>query len=276
MPDFSIFLAPEAWISLLTLLFLELVLGIDNLVFITITTDRLPAAKQHIGRRLGLLGALTMRILFLCFASYLVKMSAPLFFLSLGGWAHGVSLRDLVLIIGGAYLIFKGISELREMLRVEESAGDTLSVGSAGTVADASVPAQILKQLTLPQAVGTIMVMDLVFSIDSVITAVGLVDQLIIMIIAVMTAVFIMIVFIDAVSAFIDANPGMRILALAFIAAIGVLLVLDGAGIHSGVIVLDMQMEKLMVYFAMITGVVLEVLKIRYAHGHSGRTPSAK
>ena len=120
--DLSIFATPEAsGTSLVTLIFLEIVLGIDNLVFISpITTNRLPADKQHIGRKLGLAGALVMRIIFLCFASYLVHMTAPLFTIDLGAYGHGFSMRDLVLLIGGAYLIYKGISELVDMLRLTE------------------------------------------------------------------------------------------------------------------------------------------------------------
>lgn len=250
--DFSIFATPEAWISLLTLIFLEIVLGVDNLVFISITTDRLPKEKQHLGRKLGLAGALLMRILFLCFASYLVHMTTPLFNINLGFYEHGVSIRDLVLLIGGAYLIYKGISEVREVLSLSEIKAETSSEHKAS------------RQLGLPQAVGTIMVMDLVFSIDSVITAVGLAEHLIIMIIAVMVAVIIMMVFIDSISDFINSHPQMKILALVFIVAIGVLLVLDSLAIHSGIEVLGMHMEKLMVYFAMIFSIILELIQMKY------------
>ena len=112
--DLSIFASPEAWISLVSLIFLEIVLGVDNLVFISITTNRLPEDKQHIGRKLGLAGALVMRIIFLCFASFLVHMTTPLFTIDLGPYAHGFSVRDLVLLVGGGYLIYKGIAELRK------------------------------------------------------------------------------------------------------------------------------------------------------------------
>ena len=118
--DLSIFASPEAWISLVSLIFLEIVLGVDNLVFISITTNRLPEDKQHIGRKLGLAGALVMRILFLCFASFLVHMTAPLFTIDLGPYAHGFSVRDLVLLVGGGYLIYKGIAELRDTLKLTE------------------------------------------------------------------------------------------------------------------------------------------------------------
>ena len=250
--DLSIFLTPEAWISLLTLIFLEIVLGVDNLVFISITTNRLPEDKQHIGRKLGLAGALVMRVLFLCFASFLVHMTTPLFTVDLGFFSHGFSVRDIVMLVGGGYLIYKGIRELVDVLSLTEIKAETSEEHKA------------LHLISLPQAVGTIMVMDLVFSIDSVITAVGLAEHLIIMILAVMVAVIIMMVFIDPISNFINSHPEMKILALVFIVAIGVLLVLDSAGIHTSIEVLDMHMEKLMVYFAMVFSIILELIQMRY------------
>lgn len=250
--DLSIFATPEAWISLVTLIFLEIILGVDNLVFISITTNRLPEDKQHIGRKLGLAGALVMRIVFLCFASYLVHMTAPIFTVDLGAYSHGFSVRDLVLLIGGVYLIYKGIAELRDMLKLTEIKAEHCEEHKA------------LHMITLPQAVGTIMVMDLVFSIDSVITAVGMADHLIIMIIAVMLAVFMMMIFIDPISNFINGHPEMKMLALTFIIAIGGLLVIDSAGFHTGIELLHMPLEKLIVYFAMVFCIVLELIQMRY------------
>ncbi len=250
--DLSIFATPEAWISLVTLIFLEIVLGVDNLVFISITTNRLPEDKQHIGRKLGLAGALVMRIVFLCFASYLVHMTTAIFTIGLGPYSHGFSVRDLVLLVGGAYLIYKGIAELVDMLKLTEVKAAHCEEHKA------------LHMITLPQAVGTIMVMDLVFSIDSVITAVGMADHLIIMIIAVMLAVILMMVFIDPISNFINGHPEMKMLALTFIVAIGALLVIDSAGFHTGVELLHMPLEKLMVYFAMVFSIVLELIQMRY------------
>ena len=252
MFDLSIFATPEAWISLITLIFLEIVLGIDNLVFISITTNRLPEDKQHIGRKLGLAGALVMRVLFLCFASYLVHMTDALFTVDLGPYQHGFSVRDIVLLLGGAYLIYKGISEVIDMLRLTE------------VKAHHSEEHRALHMIGLPQAVGTIMVMDIVFSIDSVITAVGMADHLIIMIIAVMLAVFMMMIFIDPISNFINGHPEMKMLALTFIVAIGALLVIDAAGFHTGIEMLHMPLEKIMVYFAMVFCIVLELIQMRY------------
>lgn len=254
MIDLSIFATPEAWISLVTLLFLEIVLGVDNLVFIAITTDRLPLEKQHIGRKIGLLGALLMRILFLCFASFLVHMTQPLFtipFIEIHGEPMGFSIRDLVLLVGGIYLIYKGIVELRGVLDLTEEKEE-------------HEPDYKRTRITLPQAVITIMVMDLVFSIDSVITAVGLAQHLIIMILAVIIAVVLMMIFVDAISRFINTHTEIKILALVFIVTIGILLTLDGLGIHSGIELLDMHVEKLMVYFAMVFSVIIQLIQMKY------------
>ncbi len=250
--DFSIFTTPEAWISLITLTFLEIVLGVDNIVFISLTSNRLPSEKQHIGRKLGLAGALVMRCLFLCFASWLVHMTFVLLDINLGSYHHGLSIRDLVMLAGGAYLIYKGIIELRETLALTE------------IKAEHSEEHRERHRIGLGQAVGTIMVMDIVFSIDSVITAVGLAEHLIVMIAAVIIAVIIMMVFIDPISDFINRHAEMKILALVFIAATGILLVLDSLGITTGIEVLDMHLEKLMVYFAMVFAVVLELIQMRY------------
>ena len=254
--DLSFFATPEAWISLVTLIFLEIVLGVDNIVFIILTTDRLPPEQPHIGRKLGLAGAFVSRALFLSFASFLVHMTDDLFTLPFNGFdgePFGMSVRALVLFLGGAYLIYKGISELRSTLALEEEK-EALAHEAHGTPRTG---------IGLVQAVATIMVMDVVFSIDSVITAVGLANELVIMILAVMLAIILMMVFIDAISNFINSHIEMKMLALCFITVIGVLLFLDGLGINSGIEVLDMHAEKLMVYFAMVFSVAICLLIIR-------------
>lgn len=255
MIDFSIFLTAEAWISLLTLVFLEIVLGVDNIAFIALTTNRLPESKQHIGRKLGLAGAMIMRVIFLCFASWLIHMTQPVFTVDLGFYSHGFSVRDMLLAAGGIYLIYKGASELRSMLALEELRA------KHGDDADKKA-----HQIGLGQAVGTIMVMDIVFSIDSVITAVGMAEHLIIMIIAVISAILLMMVFIDQVSDFINKHAEITILALVFILSIGVLLTLDGFGLHTGVEIeaLGMSLEKVLVYFAMIFSLVMEIIQMTY------------
>lgn len=250
MFDLSIFTTAEAWISLITLLFLEIILGVDNIVFISLTSNRLAPNQRHLGRKLGLAGAMIMRIAFLSVASYLVHMVKPLFVLDLGFWSRGISVRDLVLLVGGVYLIYKGVSELHETISLKDY--------------DEGGPQSEGKRIGLPRAVATIMVMDIVFSIDSVITAVGLAEHLIVMILAVVIAIAFMMIFIDAIADFIDRNVEMKILALTFIAMIGILLALDSLGINSGIEVLDMHLEKVMVYFAMMFSVVMEFLQIRY------------
>ena len=255
--DLSFFATPEAWISLITLIFLEIVLGVDNIVFITITANKLPAEKRSLGRKLGLLGAFVSRALFLCFASYLVHMADPLFNVDLPFYSHGFSVRDLVMLAGGVYLIYKGIDELRDLLGLVEEKEE-----------EAEHPGAI-KHISIPQAVATIMVMDVVFSIDSVITAVGLANQLIIMVLAVFIAILIMIAFIDPISDFIESHMEMKILALVFIAVIGLLLGGESLGIETGVELLGMSVEKLMVYFAMVFSVVLELIQMRYNHNYA-------
>jgi len=235
---------------------LEIILGVDNIVFIILTSDRLAPEKQHIGRKLGLAGAFVSRAIFLCFASYLVHMTNKLFtlpFNGINGEPFGMSVRDIVLFLGGAYLIYKGVTELRGVLNLEEEKADH----------DEKHSDKPKKPLSLPGAVATIMVMDVVFSIDSVITAVGLANQLLIMIFAVMLAIILMMVFIDPISDFINAHAEMKMLALCFITVIGLLLFLDGLGIHSNIEVFDMHVEKLMVYFAMVFSVIICVLIIR-------------
>ncbi len=254
--DLSIFATPEAWISLVTLIFLEIILGVDNIVFITITTDRLKESQQHIGRKVGLAGALIMRILFLSIASYLVHMTNALFTLDLGIYSHGFSVRDMVLLLGGIYLLYKGIDELSSVIKLTDLKENHTTDKESGSAQK--------RTISLPQAVLTIMVMDVVFSIDSVITAVGLADHLIIMIIAVITAVLLMMVFIDVVADFISKHVEMKILALCFITIIGALLVLDGVGFHTGIELLGMGLEKLLVYFAMVFSAVVVFIQLAY------------
>ncbi len=254
--DLSFLASPEAWISLVTLVFLEIILGVDNIVFIILTSDRLSPEQQHIGRKLGLAGAFVSRAIFLSFASFLVHMTNDIFtlpFTWLDGEPFGMSVRDLVLFLGGGYLIYKGISELRGVLGLEEEKAEH----------DHKHSDEPKKHLSLPGAIATIMVMDVVFSIDSVITAVGLANQLFIMIFAVMIAIILMMIFIDPISDFINAHIEMKMLALSFITIIGLLLFLDGLGIHSDIEVFDMHVEKLMVYFAMVFSVIICLLIIR-------------
>ena len=210
----------SGWAEVLILMFLEMALGIDNLVFIAITTDRLPKDKQHIGRRLGLGAAMVMRCILLCCVVWIMSINVVLFTLPFGveDGRTAIDVRDMVFLVGGLYLIFKGVSELRESF---EAARD-LSGDLGGQTP------QPRRRIGLARAVGTIMVMDIVFSLDSVITAAGLSGQILVMIIAVIGAVSIMIVFADPISNFINRNYEIKVVALAFITLVGVELLFEG------------------------------------------------
>lgn len=210
----------NGWAEVLILMFLEMALGIDNLVFIAITTDRLPKDKQHIGRRLGLGAAMVMRCILLCCVVWIMSINVVVFTLPFGveGGQTALDVRDMVFLIGGIYLIYKGVFELKESF---EAAHDL--PGELG----GQTP-QPRKRIGLARAVGTIMVMDIVFSLDSVITAAGLSGQILVMIIAVIGAVSIMIVFADPISNFINRNYEIKVVALAFITLVGVELLFEG------------------------------------------------
>jgi predicted tellurium resistance membrane protein TerC len=235
-------------------MFLELVLGVDNLVFIAITTDRLPESKQVFGRRFGLVAALIMRIILLCFASWIISLHLTLFSLpfALPGMDPAISGKDLILLAGGAYLVFKGIQELVEKLSLKEE--EARLVPSA----------KPQRRIGLPQAIGTIAVMDIIFSLDSVITAVGMVDILLIMIIAVIAAVMVMIIFANPIAEFINANPEVKILALTFIVAVGLKLVIEALGFELHIVGIDFDGLDLMLYFGLLLSLVLTILQMYY------------
>ena len=217
----AIFTTSQGWIELLTLVFLELVLGIDNLVFISITTYRLPKNKQHIGRRLGLSAAMIMRCILLCCIVWLMSFNKILFTLPFG-FVDGttpINIRDLIFLLGGIYLMYKGITVMKEALAAPEYDSD-------GEVVEK-------KKIGLAHAVSLIMVMDIVFSLDSVITAAGLSGHILIMCVAVIFAVLVMIIFADQIASFINNNPEIKIVALAFIFLVGVMLLLEGLYIES-------------------------------------------
>ena len=208
----------DGWSEVIVLMFLELALGVDNLVFIAITSDRLPENKQHIGRRLGLAAAMVMRCILLCAVVWIMSINVVVFTLPFGieGGHTDFTVHSLVFLLGGAYLIFKGISELRESFHAAKHA----------PTHEHTAP-QPRKTIGLAQAVFTIMVMDIVFSLVSVITAAGLSGQIVVMIIAVIGAVLIMIIFADPISEFINRNFEIKIVALAFIVLVGCELVLE-------------------------------------------------
>jgi predicted tellurium resistance membrane protein TerC len=252
---FAPFLTAAGWLSLLTLIFLELVLGIDNLVFIAITTDRLPENKKHLGRRFGLVAALVMRVILLSLGFLIIHLTVTLFTLpfNIPGVDSAINAKDLILMLGGAYLVYKGIVEIREKISTKEI---ELEHGHASTHAGGLI--------TLPRAIGTIALMDMIFSLDSVITALGMSGEILIMIIAVMLAVFVMIIFADPISEFINANPEMKILALAFIIAVGAKLIVESLGIEIRVEGTELEVMDLMLYFAMFFSLAITSIQMIY------------
>ena len=224
--------SPEAWIALLTLTVLEIVLGIDNVVFISILAGKLPPDQQAKARRLGLGLAMIMRIALLFSITLIIKLTAPLFTV-LG---EEISGRDLVLIVGGLFLLAKSTHEIHERLEGEEG--------------EASVRVRPSLNSVLVQ----IMLLDIVFSLDSVITAVGMADDLGVMVAAVVIAVVFMMVFAGPVSNFVDRHPTVKMLALSFLLLIGVALIADG---------LNQHIPKGYIYFAMAFSVGVEMLNLR-------------
>jgi predicted tellurium resistance membrane protein TerC len=223
---------PEIWIALATLTFLEIVLGVDNIIFISILSGKLPAAQQPAARRIGLLLAMGTRILLLFSLAWIVRLTAPLFAL----WGHEISGRDLILIAGGLFLLAKSTHEIHGRLEGEEGHGSARAASSF-----ASVLVQI-------------MMLDIVFSLDSVITAVGMVDELAVMVAAVMIAVLIMMVSAEPLSAFVHRHPTVKMLALSFLLLIGLSLLLEG---------FDHHIPKGYIYFAMGFSVFVEMINLR-------------
>jgi len=204
---------PTAWVALLTLVVLEVVLGIDNLIFISILTNKLPADQQVRARRLGISAALIMRLVLLATISFIVQLTAPLFTL----FGHGFSWRDLILIAGGLFLVWKATKEIHHTVDPDDHK-DSM-VGGAVT-------------MTLGAAIFQILLLDLVFSIDSIITAVGMTDEIAIMYIAVIAAVTAMMLAATPLANFIAKNPTIVMLALGFLLMIGMTLIADGMGYH--------------------------------------------
>ncbi|PJK00609.1 hypothetical protein CO641_01110 [Lysobacteraceae bacterium NML91-0213] len=205
---------PQVWILLVTLAAIEIVLGIDNLVFISIAVGKLPIERREFARKFGIAVACITRVGLLLTLAWLARLTTPLFEL----FGRGVSVRDLILILGGLFLIVKGAMEIREQLKGEEH-GDVSAAGAA-TASFGSVIAQIA-------------VIDIVFSLDSVIAAVGMAGEYVpVMVAAILIAVAVMLLAAQPLGRFIDANPTVKMLALAFIVLIGVYLTFDGFGLH--------------------------------------------
>lgn len=240
--------SPEAWMSLVMLSFMEIVLGIDNLVFITIACGRLPLSQQTRARRLGLMFALITRISLLLSLKWIAGLTEPLF--TLGRPWGG---RDLILWGGGLFLIYKAVKEFLEDVEDDDAPG-TDADGSSST--------------TLPWVIVQIMFLDIVFSLDSVITAVGMAQHVEVMVAAILFAVLIMATFIGPVGDFIQANPSIKVLALASLLLIGFVLILDGSGLH---------VDKTNVYAALGFALLVQMLDLRrsrraeaYERDHAG------
>jgi predicted tellurium resistance membrane protein TerC len=223
---------PQIWLSLLTLTVLEIVLGIDNIVFIAVLTQRLPPERQSAARRLGIAMALVTRLMLLFVISWVIGLTAPLFEL----FDHAVSWRDIILVAGGAFLIYKATHEIHESLEGEEEAENTAHV-AAGF---AAVVAQIA-------------VLDIIFSLDSVITAVGMADHIWVMVTAIVIAMVIMLVSAGPVADFVQRHPTVKMLALSFLLLIGMALMADGAGFH---------IPKGYIYAAMGFSIFVEALNL--------------
>jgi predicted tellurium resistance membrane protein TerC len=228
----DIFTTPEAWIAFITLTALELVLGIDNIIFISILVDKLPLESREKARRIGLFLAMAMRIGLLLTLSWVIGLTQPLFLIL----DHELSGRDLILILGGLFLLWKSTSEIHEALegeRKNENSSD---------------------QKSLTSTIIQIMLIDAVFSLDSVITAVGIVQQIEVMIAAVLCSVALMMLFAKSIGEFVSKHPTIKMLALSFLVVIGVVLVAEG---------FDHHIPKGYIYFAMAFSICVEFLNIK-------------
>ncbi len=223
---------PHAWIAFLTLTALELVLGIDNVIFISILVDKLPEARRELARRIGLALAMFMRIGLLFVLVWISGLTEPLFTVL----RQEISGRDLILIAGGLFLLWKSTKEIHQLLEGEK--------GAASAAVGATFSGVILQ----------IMIIDIVFSFDSIITAVGMVDRIEVMIAAVIVSVLLMMAFAGGIGRFVSAHPTVKMLALAFLFVIGVVLIADG---------FDHHVPKGYVYFAMAFSVCVEMLNLR-------------
>ncbi|RMH93525.1 TerC family protein [Lysobacter pythonis] len=245
--DLSFLADPNAWLTLITLSALEIVLGIDNLVFISIAVGKLPGHQRPIARKIGIAVACVTRIGLLVMLAFLARMERDLFHV----FEMGISVRDIILIVGGLFLLVKGTMEIRELITGGEDEDPTTSKASG----------------VFWVVIAQIAVIDIVFSLDSVITAVGIAEHIPIMVFAILLAVAIMLLAANPLGRFIDANPTVKMLALAFILLIGAVLILDG---------FDTHVPKPYIYFAMGFSVMVEWLNLlmrRRAIAH--RVPGA-
>jgi predicted tellurium resistance membrane protein TerC len=238
---------PHAWAALVTLVVMEVVLGIDNLVFISILTNKLPEHQRSNARRIGIGLAVILRLGLLTGVAYIVQLTTPLFSV----FGHGFSWRDLILIAGGLFLIYKATSEIHDHVTVDydsEAAGRAVKATAIGVI-------------------GQILILDLVFSLDSIITAVGMTDDIPIMVIAVVVAVAMMLLAADPLAKFIHDNPTIVMLALGFLLMIGMTLIADGMGFH---------VPKGYIYAAMTFSGLIEGLNMLARRAQSKKRPPRK
>lgn len=236
----EIFLKAETWLALLTLTFFEVVLGIDNIIFISIVSNRLPVEIRARTRNIGLLLAMGVRILLLLTITWVMKFTEPLF--NVPNWVSedsSISGRDLILIFGGMFLIAKSTREINHEMEGED---ETLSTNGGK------------KQINVSAVIVQIILLDIIFSFDSILTAVGLTNEVIIMIIAVVLSIGIMIIFSGKISEFIQRHPSMEVLALGFLILIGFMIFLEGLG---------KDIPKGYIYFAVVFSMIIEMVNIR-------------
>jgi predicted tellurium resistance membrane protein TerC len=232
----------EVIVALLTLILLEVVLGIDNIIFISIVTARLPLQQQKKGRRIGLLLAMVMRLVLLTAISWVLKLQGDLFTI----FNNGISTKDLILIAGGLFLLYKSAAEVYHKMEGEE--GDK---------------SKEIKVTGFSSAIGQILVLDLVFSIDSIITAVGMVEEAWVMYVAVIVSVGIMLFAAEPVSKFVNKHPAFKMLALSFLLLIGFALIGEGLGLH---------IPKGYIYFSMAFALVVDIFQMRMNRPKKAKT----
>ena len=232
----ELFLQPDTWVALLTLTFLEIVLGIDNIIFISLVAGRVPEENQKKARLGGLTIALVMRVLLLLSIAWIIGLKEPIITLL----DFELSWRDIILIAGGVFLLVKSTLEIHH--KVEGQEGDTENGKKPKTI-------------SFTKAIIQIVLLDLVFSFDSILTAVGLTDEIILMIIAVVIAIIVMMIFAKPVGEFVNKHPTIQILALSFLILIGVMLIVEGAHYH---------VPKGYIYFAVFFSLAIEMLNMRY------------
>ncbi len=238
---------PNAWAALVTLVVMEVVLGIDNLIFISILTNKLPEHQRSRTRRIGIGLAVILRLGLLSGVAYIAQLTTPLFTL----FGHSFSWRDLILIAGGLFLIYKATSEIHDHVSVDH---DSEAAGRA-------------VQVTVTGVIGQILILDLVFSLDSIITAVGMTDDIPIMIAAVVIAVALMLLAADPLAGFINKNPTIVMLALSFLLMIGMTLIADGVGV---------KVPKGYIYAAMTFSALVEALNMLVRRAERKRRPLRK